>query len=112
MTIWDTIATLFPDNAGAAATGGLLGGFVRMLTLGGSVQGFITAMLVGSITAIYLGPVAAEIIQSIPYIGKLEKGIEPVGHFGAGVIGISMIATIVEFARFKRSSAGVGDDEA
>lgn len=99
------------SDAGTAAMAGAAGGLVRWLTLRERPRDGIAALVVGSICALYLGPLAEPMLA--PVVGAISAGRDADGFasfvVGLGGIGLSgfVIETLRRFAADK--GAGHGD---
>ncbi len=101
---------LFSD-AGKAAIAGAAGGLVRWVTLRDDWREGLTGLLVGSLCAIYLGPLAEPLLD--PVIGKIAPGDGAAGFasFVIGLGGISIAGFILDIIKARRSKVLGGRDE-
>lgn len=113
MAAWKTqlgeVFAWLQTDTGAAATAGALGGLVRWLTLREKpAEGFI-ALIVGSVCAVYLGPIVDPILE--PLIGQIAPGEDAQGFasFVVGLGGIGLAGWLIDTTR--RLKSGGGDDE-
>jgi len=97
----ELVAWLFSD-AGRAAIAGAAGGVVRWVTLRDNWREGLTGLVVGSLCAIYLGPLASPIIE--PVIGRIAPGEAGAGFasFIIGLGGISISGFILDIIRMRR----------
>jgi hypothetical protein len=91
------------SDAGRAAIAGAAGGLVRWVTLRDDWREGLTGLLVGSICAIYLGPLAEPLLD--PVIGKIAPGDSAAGFasFVIGLGGISIAGFILDIIKARRS---------
>lgn len=94
---------------GKAAFAGALGGVVRWVTLKEKWQDGFLSLIVGSICAVYLGPLVAPILE--PVIGKLAPAGDSAGFsaFVVGIGGISISGLITDIFRARRAQAAKED---
>lgn len=98
------------SEPGKAALAGAAGGIVRWLTLRSSwIEGAAT-LVVGSICAIYLGPIALPIIEGS--VGKVIPGGDMAGlsAFLVGIGGISLSGLIMDIFDRRRREIDGGSD--
>ena len=90
---------------GKAALAGALGGIVRWVTLREHWRDGVLSLLVGSICAVYLGPLVAPILE--PVIGKLAPNGDSAGFssFVVGIGGMSISGLIIDIFRARRIDA-------
>lgn len=95
------ISWLFTD-VGRAVLAGALGGLVRWLTLRDRWQEGVTAVLVGAICALYLGPLVEPVLE--PTIGKIAPGEDATGlaSFICGLAGISIAGLLIDVFNARR----------
>jgi hypothetical protein len=88
---------------GKAALAGALGGIVRWVTLREHWRDGVLSLLVGSICAVYLGPLVAPILE--PVIDKLAPGGDSAGFssFVVGIGGMSISGLIIDIFRARRA---------
>ena len=93
------------SEPGKAALAGALGGIVRWVTLRERWREGLLSLLVGSICAVYLGPLVAPIIE--PVIGKVAPAGDGNGFsaFVVGVGGISISGLLTDIFRARRGQA-------
>lgn len=105
----DFIAWLTGEG-GRAAIAGALGGIVRWATLRDNWREGVLSLIVGSICAMYLGPVVAPILE--PVIGKLAPGGESAGfsYFAVGLGGLSISGLLIDIFRARRASGGSNEN--
>lgn len=86
-------------DAGTAAVAGAAGGLVRWLTLREKPVDGLAALVVGSVCAIYLGPLVDPMLA--PVIGKIAPGDDARGFssFVVGLGGIGMAGFVIETLR-------------
>ncbi|RKT35281.1 hypothetical protein BXY70_1314 [Roseovarius halotolerans] len=96
------LASFLPDNAGRAAVAGIAGGIVAWVTNKQNPREGIASIIVGCITAIYLGPIVAPILE--PVIGAISPGNDAVGFasFVCGMSGISISGLIMDAVKLRR----------
>jgi hypothetical protein len=101
---WDWIGT----DAGKAAIAGAAGGIVRWLTLRQNPKEALASLVVGSICAIWLGPLVAPIIE--PVIGQISPDGDADGFasFMVGLGGISIASFVIDV--FQNRLPGGKDD--
>lgn len=99
------------SDAGKAAIAGAAGGIVRWLTLREKPSEAATSLLVGSICAIYAGPLVAPIIE--PVIGQISPGGDADGFasFLVGIGGISIASFLIDIFQNRLPRAGGKDDQ-
>ena len=100
-TTENIISWLFSD-AGSAVLAGALGGLTRWLTLRDSWREGVTAVLVGAICALYLGPLVEPVLE--PMIGKIAPGEDASGFasFICGLAGISLAGLLIDVFNARR----------
>jgi hypothetical protein len=88
---------------GKAALAGALGGIVRWVTLREHWRDGVLSLLVGSICAVYLGPLVAPILE--PVIRKLAPGGDSAGFssFVVGIGGMSISGLIIDIFRARQA---------
>lgn len=99
---WVELPSWLFSDATSAAIAGALGGLVRWLTLRESFFEGLQALVVGSICAIYLGPLVEPILE--PAIGKIAPDNDPAGFasFVVGLSGISLAGFIIDLIKARR----------
>jgi len=100
------------SDTGRAAIAGAAGGLVRWVTLRDDWREGMTGLIVGSLCAIYLGPLAEPLLD--PVIGKIAPGDSAAGFasFVIGLGGISIAGFILDIIKARRSKVlGDGDEE-
>lgn len=97
----EVLTWLQSDHAGAALAGAL-GGLVRWVTLRESVREGLGSLLVGSVCALYLGPLVEPVLT--PVLGKLAPGAGASGFasFVVGLGGIGFSGLILDILRNMR----------
>lgn len=104
------LAAWLHSDAGAAALAGAAGGLVRWMTLRENWRDGIVSLLVGTLCAIYAGPLVEPMLA--PVIGKIAAGSDAAGFssfvVGLGGIGISgfVIDTLRRFRAEKAEADG------
>jgi hypothetical protein len=98
---------------GKAAVAGALGGIVRWVTLRHNWREGSFTLIVGSICAMYLGPVALPIVEGT--IGKIvpQGDMSGLSSFLVGIGGISLSAFIIDIfdrTRFFKKPGEKNDD--
>lgn len=106
---FSSLAELLPAGAAAAAVAGVAGGLVHWVVNKKSIGEGLASVLVGSLTAVYVGPFASPIIGS-PVVGlnKITGGdADPVlfGAFICGLAGISIVGFITDAVEKRRRDA-------
>jgi hypothetical protein len=106
----DIIAWLWSEP-GRAALAGALGGVVRWVTLREIWRDGILSLLVGSICAVYLGPLVQPILD--PVVGKLAPGGDAAGFasFCVGIGGMSIAGMMIDVFRARRRQAAKDADD-
>ena len=106
----DVIAWLFSED-GCVVIVGAAGGIVRWVTLREHWKGGILSLLVGTICAIYLGPLVAPMLE--PVIGKIAPQSEGAGFssFVVGLGGISLSGFLIDLIRARRTEIKRGRNE-
>jgi len=101
----DDILSWLLSEPGRAALAGALGGIVRWVTLRESWRDGFLSLLVGSICAVYLGPLVQPILD--PIIGKLAPGGDAAGFasFCVGIGGMSISGLLIDVFRARRRQA-------
>lgn len=100
------------SDAGSAALAGALGGLVRWITMRESWRAGLGTLLVGSICAIYLGPLAEPMLR--PVVGAISAGEDAAGFssFVVGLGGIGIAGFVIEtLNRFRADEAPGGDQD-
>ena len=97
----ELIAWLWSD-VGRAALAGAAGGVVRWVTLRDNWREGLTGLAVGSLCAIYLGPLAQPILE--PVIGAIapDGDVNGFSSFIIGLGGISISGFILDIIRLRR----------
>ncbi|QBR35417.1 hypothetical protein ETW23_03940 [Leisingera sp. NJS201] len=101
------LAAWLQSDAGAAALAGAAGGLVRWLTLRENWRDGVVSLVVGSICAIYLGPLVEPVLA--PVVGKITAGGDAAGFssFVVGLGGIGFSGFVIEtLRRFRAEKAG------
>ena len=90
---------------GRAAVAGALGGLVRWITLREHWTDGLASLLVGSVCAMYLGPLVAPFLN--PVVGQLVPGSDGSGFsaFVVGLGGISFSGFLIDVIRARRTQA-------
>lgn len=100
------------SDAGAMALAGAAGGLVRWLTLRESWRDGLVSLVVGSLCALYLGPLVEPMLA--PVVGRIAAGSDAGGFssfvVGLGGIGIAgfVIETLRRFRAEKAAAEGGG----
>lgn len=96
------------SEPGKAALAGALGGLVRWVTLRENWRDGLLSLLVGSVCAVYLGPLVAPILE--PVIGKLAPAGDSGGFasFIVGLGGMSISGLLIDIFRARRSAGREG----
>jgi hypothetical protein len=99
-------------DAGTAALAGAAGGLVRLLTLREKPRDGLVSLLVGSICALYLGPLVKPLLE--PLLGAISPDRD-VGGFSSFVVGLGGIGlsgfVIDTLRRFRIERQTGGGDE-
>ncbi|MGR3813392.1 MAG: hypothetical protein ACU0AU_04820 [Cognatishimia activa] len=111
---WVELPSWLFGDATSAAIAGAAGGLVRWLTLRESFWEGLQALLVGSICAIYLGPLVEPLLA--PVIGKIAPDNDSAGFssFVVGLGGISIAGFVIDIIKGRRkqlSSPSGGDPD-
>lgn len=95
------------SDIGKAAVAGALGGIVRWITLRERPADAAGSLIVGSICAVYLGPLVEPILK--PVIGAIAPQGDPAGFasFVVGLGGISLASFVIDVFRARAKG---GDD--
>jgi hypothetical protein len=88
MTITDALKALLGEH-GAIAVAGAAGGIVRWLTLRESWRNGVTSVIVGSVCAVYLEPLALPALE--PILGKVIANPSKLSNLSAFLVGIGGI---------------------
>jgi hypothetical protein len=98
-------------DVGSAAIAGALGGVVRWITQRNDWREGFAAVIVGSICAIYLGPIVAPIME--PIVGKIAPSSDADGFasFITGLGGISLAGFILDIINYRRKQIGGCDEK-
>lgn len=93
------------SDAGRAAVAGALGGIVRWITLRERPREALGSLVVGAISAVYLGPLVAPLLE--PVVGAIAPKGDASGFaaFVVGLGGISIASFLIEVIRARQ----VGD---
>lgn len=99
------------SDAGAAAMAGAAGGLVRWLTLREHWRDGVVSLIVGSLCALYLGPLVEPMLA--PVIGKIASQGDAQGFssFVVGLGGIGIAGFVIETLRKFRAQKVGGDDQ-
>ena len=92
------------SGPGQMATAGAAGGLVRWITLRDNWREGIPTVVVGAISAVYLGPLVVPILE--PAIGKLTPNGNADGFsaFIVGLAGIALTGAVIDFFKARRAS--------
>lgn len=109
MSIWQNLSHNLPDDAPKAAIAGVAGALVHWLTNKKSLREGLVAMTVGMLTAVYLGPIVAPMLE--PLIGRVAPGHDGVAFwaFICGMSGISLSGLVMDLIRARRREIPVVD---
>ncbi len=99
-------------DAAIAALAGAAGGLVRWLTLRETWRDGVASLLVGTVCAVYLGPIAEPMLR--PVLGALAPNHNPAGFssFVVGLGGIGLSGFVIDALRRFRASAETGGRDA
>lgn len=94
----------FFSGPGQMATAGAAGGVVRWITLRDSWREGVPAVIVGAISAVYLGPLVVPILE--PVIGSLtpDGNADGFSAFVVGLGGIALTGAVIDFFKARRES--------
>ncbi len=103
------LLTWLQTDMGAAAMAGAAGGLVRWLTLREHWRDGVVSLVVGSLCALYLGPLVEPML--VPIIGKIAAQGDAKGFssFVVGLGGIGIAGFVIETLRKFRAQKG-GDN--
>lgn len=95
--------TWLQGDAAAAAAAGAAGGLVRWLTLRENWRDGFVSLVVGSVCAIYLGPLAEPMLR--PFVGAISPGQDAAGFssFVVGLGGVGVAGFVIEALRALRA---------
>lgn len=98
-------------DAGAAAMAGAAGGLVRWLTLREHWRDGVVSLVVGSLCALYLGPLVEPMLA--PVVGKLSPAADAKGFssFVVGLGGIGIAGFVIETLRRFRAQKAASDGQ-
>lgn len=98
-------------DPGRMAVAGALGGIVRGLTLRESWSERVVSLLVGSICALYLGPIVSPIIE--PFIKVVAPSGDILGFssFVVGLSGITFSRLLIAVVAARRKEIEQGKDD-
>lgn len=100
------LGDLLPNGAAAAALAGVAGGVVHWIVNRKNPRAGILAVIVGGMTAVYIGPFASSIIGlPIVLVNSLTGGNADPGMFGAfvcGLAGVSIVELIADFVERRK----------
>lgn len=98
-----TFASWADGDGAAAAFAGAAGGLVRWLTLRENWRDGLVSLVVGSVCAIFLGPLAAPMLR--PFVGAISPGSNADGFssFVVGLGGIGLAGFVIEALRLFRT---------
>ncbi|MFG6535564.1 hypothetical protein ACGYK5_17200 [Sulfitobacter sp. 1A16787] len=93
------IAAWLKTDLGQAALAGAAGGAIRWITLREKPRDGLVSLLVGSICAIYAGPLVEPFLS--PFVGRLTPGEDADGFaaFVVGIGGISLTGAVIDLFR-------------
>lgn len=100
------------SETGRAAVAGALGGVVRWVTLQSRPHDGAASLIVGSISAVYLGPIALTIVDGT--VGKIITGqdLSGLASFLVGIGGMALTGLVIDvFNRRRLDLANGGNDE-
>ena len=102
--IWPEFLNWWHSDAGAMAMAGAAGGLVRWLTLRESWKEGLLSLVVGTICALYLGPLVEPMLA--PFVGRIAPGQDALGFssFVVGLGGIGFAGFVIEAMRAWRRS--------
>ena len=101
-----------PTDLSKLALAGALGGLVRWITLRDRWREGAGAVVVGAISAMYLGPLVAPLLS--PVIGNLAPGSDTSGlaAFVVGLGGVGVTGIVIDLIRARRRDIRKGDGDA
>ncbi|MDR5654889.1 hypothetical protein [Ruixingdingia sedimenti] len=103
---FSSVADLLPNGAAAAALAGVAGGVVHWIVNRKNPRAGILAVVVGGMTAVYIGPFASSIIGlPIVAVNAMTGGDADPGMFGAfvcGLAGVSIVELIADFVERRK----------
>jgi hypothetical protein len=101
--LWPEFVGWLQSDAGAMAMAGAAGGLVRWLTLREHWREGLVSLVVGSICALYLGPLVEPLLA--PLIGRISPGQDALGFssFVVGLGGIGLSGFVIEAMRAWRA---------
>ena len=93
------LANWLKTDLGQAALAGAAGGAIRWITLRERPRDGFVSLLVGSICAIYAGPLVEPFLS--PFVGKITPGDDADGFaaFVVGIGGISLAGAVIDLFR-------------
>lgn len=105
---WADLMGWLQSDAGQMAMAGAAGGLVRWLTLREHWRDGAVSLIVGSICALYLGPLAEPMLA--PVVGKIAAQGDAKGFssFVVGLGGIGIAGFVIETLRRFRSEKSAG----
>jgi hypothetical protein len=105
------LAAWLHSDAGQMALAGAAGGLVRWLTLRENWRDGAVSLVVGSICALYLGPLAEPLLA--PAVGRIAAGEGAAGFssFVVGLGGIGFAGFVIETLRRFRAGKAAADGE-
>lgn len=103
---WAEVPLWLFSDVGKAAMAGALGGLVRWLTLREKPMEGVQTLVVGTVCAIYLGPLVVPLLE--PIVGKIAPGNDAGGFasFVVGLGGISIAGFIIDVIKARRGRIG------
>lgn len=105
------VAAWIKTDLGQAALAGAAGGAIRWITLREKPRDGLVSIIVGSICAIYAGPLVEPFLS--PFVGKITPGNDADGFaaFVVGIGGISLTGAVIDlfrsFSNRAKARAGV-----
>ena len=109
--MWNDLKEIAQTDASKAVAAGAAGGVVRWITLRNDWREGLSAMIVGALCALYLGPIVEPLLE--PFVGAIAPDGDSTGFssFVVGLGGISISGLLIDGIRSRRKQVSGGTDD-
>ena len=112
MDLFEFFASMLTVEQIKLVVAGSLGGLVRCLVLREGWRQCLTTVFVGGVVGFYFGPLGVQVVEAVPFLGKLERAdphsMAMLGVFIVGVGGVTTAGLIVNAWRAYRRNGKDG----